>query len=121
MNHTAQQAAWQQHRTQNWQSEHRTWAQRGGYHGYRVPDARFRTYFGEGHRFRIYGLPFETVSGYPRFQYHGYWVQMLDPWPYNWASDWYDTDPVYIQWMDGGYYLIDPRYPDYPLAVEIIQ
>src|SRR6185437_11079535 len=38
----AQQAAWRQHSAANWQSDHRTWQQRGGYHGYRVPDARFR-------------------------------------------------------------------------------
>ncbi len=114
-------AVWQQHRAQNWQSEHRSWEQRGGYRGYRIPDDRYRTYFGDRHRFRIYGLPFEDAGGYPRFQYQGYWLQLLDPWPYNWASNWFDTDPVYITWMDGGYYLIDPRYPDYPLAVEIIQ
>ena len=119
--HRTQQAVWQQHRSRNWQSDHRTWQQRGGYHGYRLPDDRYRTYFGRDHDFRIYGLPFENVGGYPRFRYQGYWFEMLDPWPYDWASDWYDTDPVYIAFMDGGYYLIDPRYPDYPLAVEIIQ
>jgi hypothetical protein len=33
-----QQSAWQQPRSQNWQSAHRTWQQRGGYHGYRIPE-----------------------------------------------------------------------------------
>ena len=45
---------WQQHRATNWQSQHRTWQQRGGYDGYRIPDDRFRGYFGSGHAFRIY-------------------------------------------------------------------
>jgi len=30
---------WQQHRATNWQSEHRDWQRRGGYNGYRIPDA----------------------------------------------------------------------------------
>ncbi len=44
-----QQAAWQGHRSQNWQSDHRTWQQRGGYHGYRIPDNRYNGYFGSNH------------------------------------------------------------------------
>ena len=66
-------AAWQQHSSQHWDSDHRNWQQRGGYRGYRIPDARYRGYFGRDHGFRIYGLPFLVVGGYPRFQYHGYW------------------------------------------------
>ena len=31
-------SAWQQHRSQNWQSDHRNWQQRGGYRGYRIPE-----------------------------------------------------------------------------------
>ena len=59
------------------------------------------------------------VSGYPRFQYGNYWVQVIDPWPNYWGSDWFYTDPVYVAYMNDGYYLIDTRYPDIPLAVEI--
>ena len=47
-----QQGAWQQHRARsNWQSEHRTWQQRGGYNGYRIDDAYFNNYYGRSHRF----------------------------------------------------------------------
>lgn len=115
------QQVWQQHRSEHWQTDHRDWAARGGYQGYRIPDTRYHMYFGRSHSFRIYSLPFVASEGYPRFQYEGYWVSLLDPWPYDWAPDWYDTDPVYITWMNGGYYLIDPRYPDYPLAVMLSQ
>ena len=68
---------WQQHRAHSWQSEHRTWQQRGGYNGYRIPDDRFRGYFGPGHGFRIYSFPLVVVGGYPRFQYGGFWFSFL--------------------------------------------
>ena len=114
-----QQAAWQQHRSQRWDSDHRNWQQRGGYNGYRIPDDRFRGYFGQDHGFRIYGLPFLVVGGYPRFQYDGYWFSMVDPWPGYWANDWYDTDDVYVTYVDNGYYLFDRRYPNVGIAISI--
>jgi hypothetical protein len=114
-----QQAAWQQHRSERWESDHRTWQQRGGYSGYRIPDARFRGYFGQDHGFRIYGRPFLVVGGYPRFQYSGYWFSMVDPWPDSWADNWYDTDDVYVTYVDRGYYLFDRRHPDVGIAISI--
>jgi hypothetical protein len=114
-----QQAAWQQHRSTRWDSDHRTWQQRGGYTGYRIPDDRFRGYFGPDHGFRIYGLPFLVVGGYPRFQYSGYWFSLVDPWPEYWANDWYDTDDVYVAYVDNGYYLFDRRYPTVGIAINI--
>jgi len=109
----------QQHRSQSWQSDHRTWAQRGGYNGYRIPDDRYRGYFGSEHGFRIHGLPFLVVGGYPRFQYGGYWFSPVDPWPGYWANDWYDTDDVYVTYVDNGYYLFNRRYPDVGIAISI--
>lgn len=114
-----QQSAWQEHRAQNWQSDHRTWQQRGGYNGYRIPDDRFRGRFGSDHAFRIEGLPFMEVGGYPRFQYGGYWLSVVDPWPANWGDDWYDNDQVYVIYNDGGYYLYNQRYPGIGIAVSI--
>ena len=114
-----QQSAWQQHRAQSWQSDHRTWQQRGGYNGYRIPDDRFHGYFGPNHGFRIYGRPFLVVAGYPRFQYSGYWFSLVDPWPEYWANDWYDTDDVYVTYVDNGYYLFNRRYPRTGIAISI--
>jgi hypothetical protein len=114
-----QQSAWQQHRSQRWESDHRTWQQRGGYHGYRIPDDRFRGYFGADHGFRIYGLPFLVVGGYPRFQYQGYWFSLVDPWPEYWGNDWYDNDDVYVAYVDNGYYLFNRRYPNVGIAINI--
>ena len=113
------QSAFQQRRAGNWQSDHRTWQQRGGYNGYRVPDDRFRGYFGPEHGFRIEGLPFMVVGGFPRFRYDGYWLSIVDPWPQDWDSDWYDNDQVYVAYVDNGYYLFNRSYPGEGIAVSI--
>jgi hypothetical protein len=113
------QSAWQRHRSQNWQSDHRNWQQRGGYHGYRIPDDRYRGYFGPSHGFRINALPFMVVGGYPRFQYQGYWISTVDPWPDSWGNDWYDNDDVYVDYVDNGYYLYNRRYPSSGIAINI--
>ena len=115
------QSAWEQHRANNWQSDHRTWQQRGGYDGYRVPQTRYRGYFGPQHGFRIGGLPFMTVGGYPRFQYSGYWISLVDPWPGEWGNNWYDSDDVYVSYVDNGYYLFNSRYPGMGIAISISQ
>jgi hypothetical protein len=112
-----QQAAWQGDRAHNWQSDHRTWQQRGGYNGYRVPDARFRSYYGSGHAFRIFSLPVMFVGGHRRFQYGGFWFGLIDPWPEYWASDWYDNDDVYVDYYGDGYYLFNRRYPRDRIAI----
>jgi hypothetical protein len=114
-----QHTAWQQHSSQHWESDHRNWQQRGGYHGYRIPENRFRGYFGQDHGFRIYGLPFMVVGGYPRFQYHGYWLSAVDPWPEYWGNDWYDNDDVYVTYAADGYYLYNRRYPNVGIAISI--
>src|SRR6185437_17194 len=113
------QSAWQKHGSQNWASDHRTWQQRGGYHGYRIPDDRFRGSFGPSHDFRISGLPFLVVGGFPRFQYQGYWFSPVDPWPSDWGNDWYDNDDVYVDYVDNGYYLYNSRYPNVAIAINI--
>jgi hypothetical protein len=108
-----------QSRAQSWSSEHRGWTQRGGYSGYRIPDNRFGAYFGREHFFRIGRLPLVFVGGYPRFQYDGYWVTCMDPWPESWPPTWYETDDVYLEYTDDGYYLYDRNYPGIGIAVTI--
>jgi hypothetical protein len=112
-------AGFVQSRAGSWKNEHQSWSQRGGYTGYRIPDARFRLYFGRDHFFRIYGLPLVFVGGQPRFQYDGYWVTIVDPWPESWGANWYETDDVYLDNTGDGYYLYDRNYPDYPIAVTV--
>jgi hypothetical protein len=114
-----QQGAWQGRRAHNWQSEHRTWHQRGGYHGYRIPSDRYNGYFGPDHFFRIYSYPVMIVGGYPRFQYDGFWFSLVDPWPQSWSNNWYENDDVYIVYSGGGYYLYNRSYPGYAIAVNV--
>ena len=113
------QSTWQNHRAENWQSDHRTWQQRGGYNGYRIPEDRYRGYFGPQHWFGLYGLPFMVYDGYPRFQYQGYWITLLDPWPQEWSNNWYDNDDVYITYGNEGYYMYDRNYPGMGIAISI--
>ncbi len=115
----AQQAAWQGHRSQNWQSDHRTWQQRGGYSGYRIPDNRYNGYFGSGHAFVIYSQPYMVVGGFPRFQYSGYWFTLVDPWPSSWANNWYQNDNIYVVYADGGYYMYNQSYPGVGIAISV--
>ncbi len=108
-----------QSRATSWNDEHRTWAQRGGYNGYRIPEARFHSYFGREHFFRINHLPMVFVGGFPRFQYDGYWVTFVDPWPQDWSPLWYENDDVYLDYTDDGYYLYSRSHPGIGLAVTI--
>ena len=115
-----QQTTWQQHRAHSFDSEHRSWQQRGGYNGYRVPDAYFSSYYGPNHWFHVYSLPFMVVGGFPRFQYGGYWFSFIDPYPEYWGDDWYQTDDVYVDYSGDGYYLYDRNYPGRPgVAISI--
>jgi hypothetical protein len=111
-------ASWQQDRSTNWQSDHRTWAQRGGYGGYYIPKASFGLNFGVGHWFRIRSQPI-IVGGYPRFQYSGYSFMMVDPWPGDWAQNWYSADDVYVGY-DNGYYLYNREFPNEAVAISVV-
>ncbi len=106
-----QHRAWQERRANHWEYEHRTWKQRGGYKGARIPDDYFREHYGNGHAFRVYSLPFVYEGGNPRFQYGGYWFTMLDPCPENWGGRWYEDDDVYVTYKEDGYYLFNHRHP----------
>ena len=109
------QTTWQQGRAQQWTSEHRSWAQRGGYGGYYVPQVSFGLYFGSSHAFRLRSRPV-MYQGYPRFEYGGYSFLLVDPYPEYWPDDWYNSDNVYIDY-DDGYYLYNSRYPAVRLAI----
>ena len=110
------QQVWMQRRAKTWNSDHRTWVQRGGYQGYRIPDDQFTLKFGTDHAFRINSLPYRMVNNEPNFQYNGYWMTVVDPWPETWKDDWYDSDDVYVRY-DNGYYLYNRNYPDVALSL----
>jgi hypothetical protein len=75
----------------------------------RVPDEQFRASFGSAHHFHV-------QRGDRRFNYGGYYFQYTEAWP----SDWDYNDDVYIDYIDGNYYLINPRHPGVRLLVVIV-
>jgi hypothetical protein len=82
--------------------------------GGRIPDERFHSNFGHDHHFRV-GNPV-MVGGYSRFQYGGYWFGFVQPWPVGW----YYTDDVYIDYVDGGYYMYNPYYPGARFSISVV-
>ena len=111
-------STWQQDGDKNWNSDHRTWAQRGGYGGYYIPQNTYNLSFGSQHWFRMGGLP-AMYMGYPRFSHDGLWFMLVDPWPETWAENWYAVDDVYIDYYDNGYYLCNRAYPGFRIAVTV--
>ena len=74
----------------------------GGNHNVRrIRQEDFTAHFGREHRFHV------ERRDDRRFNYGGYWFQFSDPWPPAWSYD----DDVYVDDIDGEYYLIDPARP----------
>jgi hypothetical protein len=80
----------------------------------RIPDDRFRANFGQEHVFVI-NEPV-IVGGFSRFQYGGFWFGFVNPWP----AEWYYTDNVYVDFIDGGYYLCNPYYPGARVSISVV-
>jgi hypothetical protein len=78
-------------------------------HG-RIPDDKFR---GSGHTFHVNSSDFTGASR--RFQYGGYSWALISPWPVGWLY----TDSVYVDYMNGGYFLCDPVHPGVYLSINI--
>jgi hypothetical protein len=77
----------------------------------RIPDDKFRQHFGREHVVVI-NRPV-IVEGRPRFQNGGYWFEIVDPWP----SDWVYTDQVYVDYIDGEYFLFNVAHPGVRIAL----
>jgi outer membrane biosynthesis protein TonB len=81
--------------------------------GGRIPDDRFRASFGSGHTFHVNRAEFAGGPG--RFQYGGFWFAMVNPWP----AAWLYTDAVYVDYINGGYFLCDPVHPGVLLSINV--
>ncbi len=82
--------------------------------GGRIPDDRFRAHFGREHHFQI-NRP-TMVGGQSRFQYGGYWFGFGQPRPVGWQY----TDEVYVDYINGGYYLLSPVHPGVQISIIIV-
>jgi hypothetical protein len=71
----------------------------------RIPDDKFRSNFGREH-VTVINRPV-IVEGHPSFQFGGYWFGIATPWPAEWSY----TDQVYVDYIDGEYFLFDVLHP----------
>lgn len=84
------------------------------HHHRRIPEEHFRAHFGREHWFRI-GRPV-IVAGHPRFQYDGYWFVVGRPLPPGWRY----SEPVYVDYVDDGYYMCSPAHPGVRISIDIL-
>jgi len=80
----------------------------------RITDEHYRLYFGHEHHFRI--VRPVIVAGHPRFQYGGYWFVIGQPLPPGWRY----SDDVYVDYVDGGYYMFSPVHPRVRIVLNIL-
>ena len=78
----------------------------------RIPEENFRQNFGSS---RLFRANIVNEGGFSRFQYGGVWFGFNNTWPVGWAY----TDDVYIDYLDGGYVLCNPAYPDVYIGVSV--
>lgn len=79
-------------------------------HG-RISDAHYRASFGSAHRFHVSRSDYQ----HHMFRYGGYQFRFVDPWPPAWAY----SDPVYVVYEGGGYYMYDPLHPGIRITLTI--
>ena len=79
-----------------------------------IPDEKFHAQFGREHKFAAQRPV--IVEGQPRFQYGGYSFVLVDVWPTDWAY----TDDVYIDYVDGDYFLFDLLHPGERIALFVV-
>lgn len=107
--------------TTSTRTEHTQTAQRseqahnfGGHGGGRISDAKFHASFGNDHHFRM-NRPV-MYQGYSRFNYGGYYFGFYEPWPAGWGY----SDNVYVDYIDGQYYLIDLDHSGPRLMINVV-
>jgi hypothetical protein len=86
--------------------------------GGRIPDKDFKAHFGQEHKFSVKQVVTTTtiVPNQTRFVYTGYTFVFVDAWPAGWALD----DDCYIDYIDGGYFLLDLAHPGVQIALTIV-
>ena len=84
-----------------------------GNHYGRISDTSYRAHFGQGHSFHM--IRPQMIGGYNRFQYGGYWFGFNQGWPVGWSYD----DTVYVEYVDGAYYLCDLRFPGIQISLSM--
>jgi hypothetical protein len=79
--------------------------------GQRIPPEKFHATFGREHRFKVAARPDER-----RFQYGGYWFEVVEVWPAGWSFD----DECYLEDDGDDYYLVDFVHPEMRVLVIVV-
>ena len=79
--------------------------------GQRIPPEKFRASFGREHHFRV-----ARRGDDRRFQYGGYWFEVVEVWPVGWSFD----DDCYIEEDGDDYYLVDIVHPEIRVLVIVV-
>ena len=79
--------------------------------GQRIPPEKFRASFGREHHFRV-----ARRGDDRRFQYGGYWFEVVEVWPAGWSFD----DDCYIVEDGDDYYLVDIVHPEIRVLVIVV-
>jgi flagellar biosynthesis GTPase FlhF len=98
-------------RKQEQKQQSRTTQQSHG-RGQRIPEQKFQASFGRQHTFRP-----QHVQDNRRFQYSGYWFEIVEVWPADWSFD----DECYIDEFGDDYFLIDTFHPGVRLLVIVVE
>jgi len=80
-------------------------------HG-RISHEHYVAHFGREHSFHVNRGDYE----HRRFQYGGYAFGFIDPWPMGWGY----SDDVYVEYIDGGYYMYNRIQPGIRISVNIL-
>lgn len=78
----------------------------------RIPPEKFHASFGREHHFRVA----RGAGDSRRFQYSGYWFEVVDAWPAGWSYD----DDCYIEEDGDDYYLVDLVHPEIRVLVIVV-
>jgi type IV secretory pathway VirB10-like protein len=83
-----------------------------------IPEAKFKSNFGQQHRFTVNRVVTQrtVVAGQTQFVYSGYTFVIMNPWPAGWAY----TDDCYIDYMNDEYVLVDVLHPGIYIALLVV-
>ena len=100
----------QQRKTADQDNQARASRQRPSEKGTKIPSEKFRSSFGREHHFRV------ARRDDRRFQYSGYWFEIVEAWPVGWSYD----DDCYIAEDGDDYYLVDVVHPEMRVLVVVV-
>jgi len=81
--------------------------------GQKIPEQKFHASFGREHHFRVA----RNARDEGRFQYGGYWFEVVDVWPAGWSFD----DDCYVEEDGDDYYLVDIIHPEVRVLVIVVE